>query len=659
MKQFIRTGFGKTLLFLLCIAAVIMAALSAVGIVFAVQEAETVYGSSSLEEFMSDIYLGQLKYEGYEPVMIAAEHDGNEEEGALKLSGSGNVILRVENAEGQIVAVTGDAEKIVKWPYTLKYAYVYSKDVPGEERHSEIVCIDGEDENQWLPGGTDRVDARFYTVSFAFREGFPEFDDYKLINKAGPAAYKLRYGIYVIAAVSVLVAVLSFVALMFVSGRQPGKEEVCPGPLNKVPFDVLAAAAAAICFCGAYLANEADNGFGVAIGIVTALTALCFFIGLSMSAASRIKQGTLLKNTLIAKGVFLGAGVLGAVWGLVKRTFLYFAKGIKNIPLTWKTVVCFCGFTLLEMIMLAAASYGPDEQVFALFIERLILLPAVVFIAMGLRKLRDSGKALAAGDLSHYTDTKMMYGDIKRHAEDLNNIAVGMSIAVEDRLKSERMKTELITNVSHDIKTPLTSIINYATLIGEEQCDNEKINEYSEVLVRQSERLKRLIEDLVEASKASTGNLDVEPVPCDASVFLDQIAGEYEEKLAAADLTLITKAPEKELRIMADGRRMWRIFDNLMNNICKYALSGTRVYLSLEEEGNDAVFTFKNTSRDELNISEEELMERFTRGDSSRNTEGNGLGLSIARSMAELQGGTLDLSIDGDLFKAILRFPKI
>ena len=175
-----------------------------------------------------------------------------------------------------------------------------------------------------------------------------------------------------------------------------------------------------------------------------------------------------------------------------------------------------------------------------------------------------------------------MFWDLKRHGEDLNNIAKGMVIAVDDRLKSERMKTELITNVSHDIKTPLTSIINYATLIGEEQCDNEKINEYSEVLVRQSERLKRLIEDLVEASKASTGNLEVELVPCSASVFLDQASGEYSEKLEAADLTLVTKAPEKEMTIMADGRRMWRIFDNLMNNICKYAMPGTRVYLSLE-----------------------------------------------------------------------------
>lgn len=220
-------------------------------------------------------------------------------------------------------------------------------------------------------------------------------------------------------------------------------------------------------------------------------------------------------------------------------------------------------------------------------------------------------------------------------------------------------KTELITNVSHDIKTPLTSIINYATLIGEEPCDNPKITEYSEVLVRQSEKLKRLIEDLVEASKASTGNLEVFLAPCDAAVFITQASGEYEEKLQKSELSLVTKQPEKDLRIMADGRRMWRIFDNLMNNICKYAQSGTRVYLTLEEQNGNAVISFKNTSREPLDMSEEELMERFTRGDSSRNTEGNGLGLSIAKSMAELQGGSLKLSIDGDLFKAILTFPLI
>ena len=252
-----------------------------------------------------------------------------------------------------------------------------------------------------------------------------------------------------------------------------------------------------------------------------------------------------------------------------------------------------------------------------------------------------------------------MLGDFKEYGESLNSISKGMAIAVEERMKSERMKTELITNVSHDIKTPLTSIINYTVLISKEPCDNKKINEYSSVLLRQSERLKRLIDDLVEASKASTGNLEVNLAPCEANILLTQIVGEYTEKIQNKNLELITTHPEDSIMIMADGRRLWRVFDNLMNNICKYSQSGTRVYLSLEKQGSEAVITFKNTSKSALNVSADELMERFVRGDSSRNTEGNGLGLSIAKSLTELQNGKLELTIDGDLFKVILKFPVI
>jgi signal transduction histidine kinase len=221
------------------------------------------------------------------------------------------------------------------------------------------------------------------------------------------------------------------------------------------------------------------------------------------------------------------------------------------------------------------------------------------------------------------------------------------------------MKTELITNVSHDIKTPLTSIINYASLMGTTDPSDPKMAEYSEVVVRQSDKLKRLIEDLVEASKASTGNLEIVPAPLDAVTFVSQTAGEFKEKLEASNLNLITNAPEGPVMIMADGRRMMRIYDNLMNNICKYAQPGTRVYLSLEVQGNQAVTTFKNTSSAELNISADELVERFVRGDQSRNTEGNGLGLSIAKSMTELQGGSFKIDIDGDLFKVSLSFPVL
>ncbi|MEG2004359.1 MAG: HAMP domain-containing sensor histidine kinase, partial [Clostridia bacterium] len=223
----------------------------------------------------------------------------------------------------------------------------------------------------------------------------------------------------------------------------------------------------------------------------------------------------------------------------------------------------------------------------------------------------------------------------------------------------ERLKTELITNVSHDIKTPLTSIINYVDLISKEDCENEKIVEYTEVLARQSERLKKLIEDLVEASKVSTGNVEVALAPCDVGVLLSQTAGEYEQRLEASSLALILSSPKNPVTVMADGRLIWRVFDNLMNNVCKYSQPGTRVYLSLEVLGGEALVSLKNTSKSALNISSEELMERFVRGDGSRSTEGSGLGLSIAKSLTALQNGSLNLVIDGDLFKVTLKFKAL
>ena len=252
-----------------------------------------------------------------------------------------------------------------------------------------------------------------------------------------------------------------------------------------------------------------------------------------------------------------------------------------------------------------------------------------------------------------------MFWEFKKHGENLNNISLGMSRAVDERMKSERFKTELITNVSHDIKTPLTSIINYVDLLNREDLPDGTIKEYVGVLVRQSSRLKKLIDDLVEASKASTGNIVVNSTRTEIGVLLTQAAGEYEERLRSNELELIQNQPEEEVYIMADGRLLWRVFDNLMNNICKYSQPGTRVYLDLEKVNGEVVITFKNISRNPLNISSEELLERFVRGDSARSTEGSGLGLSIAKSLVELQGGKLDLAIDGDLFKVILKFKTV
>ena len=288
----------------------------------------------------------------------------------------------------------------------------------------------------------------------------------------------------------------------------------------------------------------------------------------------------------------------------------------------------------------------------------LLLILAASAFAYQLQKLRKGGQALAAGDLGYKVDTRRMIWDLRRHGEDLNAIGRGMRIAVEDQLESERLKTELITNVSHDIKTPLTSIINYVDLLQKVDVQPETAREYIAVLDRQSRRLKKLTEDLVEASKASSGALPVELQPTDVAVLFDQIVGEYQERLADCRLTLVARPPETPVSVRADGKLLSRVMDNLVSNICKYALEDTRVYVVAARDDETVTISFKNVSRAELNISPDELMERFVRGDASRHTEGSGLGLSIAGSLVRLMNGTFALSIDGDLFRADVTLPR-
>ena len=229
--------------------------------------------------------------------------------------------------------------------------------------------------------------------------------------------------------------------------------------------------------------------------------------------------------------------------------------------------------------------------------------------------------------------------------------------SMEKVSRSDQLRIDLITNVSHDIKTPLTSIINYVDLLTKEDVENPKVQEYLEVLTRQSARLKKLIEDLIEASKASSGVLKVNWEKCVPEVLLTQAAGEYEERLEQKNLELVIHHPQEELVVLADGRHLWRVFDNLLSNIYKYAQPGTRVYLDLEQDEKNVSIIFRNVSKNPLHMSGEELQERFVRGDSSRNTEGSGLGLSIARSLTELMHGSFHLLVDGDFFKVTLTFP--
>ena len=303
---------------------------------------------------------------------------------------------------------------------------------------------------------------------------------------------------------------------------------------------------------------------------------------------------------------------------------------------------------------------GRYDGVFMLmyFCLQLVLLLFLSWWAYGYHRLRQGTKTIARGDLEYQIDTKRMPYDLRLQAEDLNNISVGLSGAVEEKMKSERFKAELITNVSHDLKTPLTSIINYVNLLKSTEQSDPKAVEYIEVLDRKSQRLKKLTEDLVEASKASTGVLSVCREKIGMSQLIDQALAEWEEKLGDRRLTLVTNLPEGETWVYADGRHLWRVIDNLLSNCAKYAMEGTRVYLDLERGKGQVVLAVKNISREPLNVPAERLMERFVRGEESRSTEGSGLGLSIARSLTELQGGSFGLAVDGDLFKAMVTLPQ-
>lgn len=471
--------------------------------------------------------------------------------------------------------------------------------------------------------------------------------------------YSLRYWIYAIDAVALILTIFGFVFLMSAAGHRNGHEEVQPGWGTGIPLDLLTAGyllASFLCFQfavegGYYESTFVSTILVIASGIFIAIMTL----GWCMSIAVRLKLGKWWKNSVVFYVLRIVWKILGRLGTLMRRLLSMMCKA----PLVWKTAVVFAGISLVEFFLIMITWWEMDNYFIFWILGKIVLFPLTIYIALMLKKLQKAGQSIAAGDLSYQVDTTHMLPDFRAHGENLNKIGEGMTLAVEQRLKSERMKTELITNVSHDIKTPLTSIINYSDLIEKEPTDNPKITEYAGVLHRQSDRLKRLIEDLVEASKASTGNLEVHLAPCEVGVMISQTVGEYEQRLETSQLQLVTRQPENPVKIMADGRRLWRVFDNLMNNICKYSQPGTRVYFTMEEIADKAVISFKNTSREPLNLSPEELMERFVRGDSARNSEGNGLGLSIAKSLTELQKGTMEVSVDGDLFKVILRFPVI
>ena len=488
------------------------------------------------------------------------------------------------------------------------------------------------------------------------------------LNAQGEALlYRQRTAIFVLTVLGFLTCSALFLFLLCSAGHRAGREEAVLNLQDRIPLDLYALAAF---FLGALVVSaiwdmavwgrmpsllvEGFNSPYLMTWLLLALgveSVVLIVLAFCMTLATRIKTGTLWRNTVIYRVLRLG-------W----RALCWMGRGIRtlcrNMSLIWQTILIYSAYALVMLLVCRETYYSPMATLFWMGVNMTVLL-AVCFVTLQLSRLREGARRLAEGDLSYHVPTEHMFFELKRHGENLNSIGAGMTRAVEERIKSERLKTELITNVTHDIKTPLTSILNYVDLLKKEPAASETASEYIAVLDRQARRLKKLTEDVLEASKAATGNIKVELGRTDAVELLGQCLAEYVERFQMASLTAVMQTPGKPAFILADGRLLWRVFDNLLGNIAKYAQPGTRVYAGVTREGKEVVIALKNISRDALNISEEELMERFVRGDSARTSEGSGLGLSIARSLTELQGGHFGISIDCDLFKAELRFAAV
>ena len=447
-----------------------------------------------------------------------------------------------------------------------------------------------------------------------------------------------------LSALFAVLALFCFCFSMASAGHWAGHEGIHLTWLDKIPADVWLL----VLLCTFFIGWEAfyyewGRVFFCAALVPLVLLFLCAF-------AAQCKAGTVLRGALIGR-------IARFLWRIVRAVFRALLHTLVRLPLVWKTALVGLVIAGAEFLLYINDFYRVRYGVFLMM--KIIELLAVLYIAVSLRTLQKGGEKLARGDFSEPIDTRYLLWNFKRYGQELNDVQGGLEQAVQERMKAEHLKTELITNVSHDIKTPLTSIVNYVDLLKKEDMPSPAAREYIAVLDRQSHRLKKLTEDLVEASKASSGALNVELQPTDVNVLLSQIEGEYQERLAACHLTLVTQPPAPGTMIQADSRLLSRVMDNLVSNVCKYALENTRVYVTAAVRDGQAVISFKNVSRDELNISPDELMERFVRGDASRHSEGSGLGLSIARSLVQLQGGTFALSIDADLFRADIVFPLI
>ena len=599
--------------------------------------------------------------------LTLAKRDGGMENGEEVLLDTHRVAEMVESNVIDIDLALGITTRkdVTSYQFTfmdMNYPIVLEE---GEEVPS-IPALHEESRRVWINGYYHN-----YTLLY-IQANFPVYVTVHVRNIDNPwltlaeLCYAMRDYLLLFVLGALALFLLCMAYLCWAAGKKKGRQEIVPGGLNRLPLDLYALAVCALeffllyhLFDGAvynlwayYSMYNLALVLAVCLILLSCLLPICFLFAF----AAQVK----------AKGYWWRRSLVGRCFLLALRLLRWCWRGVKAIygmlPVIWQWLLTAAGMVLLPVLMLvlvSMSSYRYDSFFELLFFGSLALdVALVLYGGWCFGTILKAVKSMAQGDLERKIDTRSMYACFRDCAENLNTVSQAAMVAARNQMKSERMKTELITNVSHDIKTPLTSIINYVDLLQKPHTEEEN-TEYLDVLSRQSQRLKKLTEDLVEMSKASTGNVQVELETVDAAEAVLQALGEFGDKLDAVPLSVVFPQPQEPVMMRCDGRLSWRVMSNLLGNAVKYGMPGTRLYVSVEAGEGQVRISFKNISRESLNVSAEELMERFVRGDASRNTEGSGLGLNIARSLMEVQGGTLALTVDGDLFKVTLTFPAV
>ena len=482
------------------------------------------------------------------------------------------------------------------------------------ENDEEIVAYN--DVSTYTPKQT--LEDEVYKFEYGVREDLKFEDKYLKIKNMTDFALKYKGWVIPLAIVSLILTITA--AYILIKTKKAPKMNI----IDAVPLDLLVG----LLILGLFLFEQMfyyDDG----LIVMYLLISVVLFLN---TATKRLRHQTLLKNNVMYK------------------VFLFFKKSTENMPVLIQGLLLGGGLFFIEAFVVSVFDYEPEVAILFLFMINAVITYLYIRHMRDLKVLMTHSEQLAEGNLNLQLDHGSFLGLLTPIAKNLNKLSSTTYLAVEKEMKSERMKTELITNVSHDIKTPITSIINYVDLLNETQ-DEDKQKEYLTVLNRQSLRLKALVEDLIEASKLSTGNITLETSLLDLNVLLGQLTAEFEDKFKEKNLEIILDQKQETLMTQADGKMLSRLFDNVLMNAYQYSLENTRVYITLEKKGFYNIITVKNISKDPLNLDSESLMERFVRADSSRNTEGSGLGLSIAKSIATLHGGEFNLDVDGDLFK--------